>query len=72
MNLWPFKQRSTIYPVLVDDVPAAPVPDADIEHQRDVAGLELQRESILTAQLAGQIQETLAAGVLLELRGGRQ
>lgn len=71
MKLWPFGRR-TIYPVLTDDVAAAPVPDEDIELERDLAGLQLQRESILTAQLAGQFQETLAAGVLLELRGGRQ
>lgn len=71
MKFWPFGKRE-IYPVLVDDVDAAPVPDDEIERQRDIAGLALQRESILTAKLAGQFQETLAAGVLLELRGGRQ
>ncbi|NGP19282.1 hypothetical protein [Devosia aurantiaca] len=71
MKLWPFSRSPSINAVLVDDVPAAPVPDEEIEYQRDVAGLALQRESILTAQIAGQIQETLAAGVLLELRGGR-
>lgn len=71
MKLWPFTRRSVIHPVFVDDVDAAPVPDAKIEEERDVAGLVLQRESILTAQIAGQLQETLAAGVLLELRGGR-
>lgn len=71
MKLWPFGKRQ-IYPVLVDEVKAAPVPDESIERERDIAGLALQRESILTAQLAGQFHEQLAAGVLLELRGGRQ
>jgi hypothetical protein len=71
MKLWPWTRRQTIYPVLVDDVDPAPPPDAKLEEERDVAGLALQRESILTAQIAGQFQETLAAGVLLELRGGR-
>lgn len=70
MRLWPFAKTS-IHPVLVDEVEPAPVPNESIERERDKAGLALQRESILTAQLAGQIQENLAAGVLLELRGGR-
>ena len=71
MRLWPFG-RTRIYPVLIGDVKAAPVPDESIERERDIVGLALQRESILTAQLAGEFQETLAAGVLLELRGGRE
>lgn len=70
MRLWPFR-KTRIYPVLVDEVDPAPVPDEKIEQERDRAGLALQRESILTAQLAGQFHEQLAAGVLLELRGGR-
>lgn len=71
MKLWPFGRRRIISPVLINDVEAAPPPNAEIERQRDIAGLTIQRERILTAQLAGQLQETLAAGVLLELRGGR-
>ncbi len=71
MSFWPFRSRRLVEPVLVDEVEAAPPPDPDLELQRDVAGLTLQRERILTASLAGQIQETLAAGVLLELRGGK-
>lgn len=38
------------------------------EQERDIAGLRLQREGILTASLSNQIQETLARGVVLELR----
>jgi hypothetical protein len=71
MKLWPFARRSTIHPIIIDEVDAAPPPNADIERERDIAGLQLQRESILTAQVAGQIQETLAARALFELRGGR-
>ena len=72
MKLWPFGHRSSFRAVTIDSVEAAPPPSAEIERQRDIAGLTLQRERILTAQIAGEIQETLAAGVLLELRGGRR
>jgi hypothetical protein len=51
---------------------ATPIPNPALEEERDRAGLQLQRESILTAQIAGQFQENLAVGVLRELRGGRQ
>ena len=71
MRMWPFGSKREIHPIIIDDVEAAPPPNAEVERQRDVAGLIIQRERILTAQIAGQIQETLAAGVLLELRGGR-
>lgn len=72
MNLsWLFRRR-LVEPMHFKDVKAAPPPDAGIERERDIVGLQLQREGILTARLAGQLQETLAAGVLLELRGGRQ
>lgn len=71
MNLsWLFR-RKMVEPLHLSDVKAAPPPDAGIERERDIIGLKLQRESIKTAILAGQLQETLAAGVLLELRGGR-
>lgn len=68
MRLWPFQTKSHIN---VSDVKAAPPPNRDVERQRDIVGLQLQRESIMTTVIAKQIQETLAAGVLLELRGGR-
>lgn len=42
--------------------------DPKMERERDIAGLKLLRESILTAQATHQIQETLARGVVLELR----
>ena len=72
MNLsWLFR-RTKVEPMHLSDVKAAPPPDAGIERERDIVGLKLQREGVLTARLAGQIQETLAAGVLLELRGGRR
>lgn len=70
MSLWPFGRR-TISPVIINEVDPAPPPNMAIERERDTVGLSLQRESILTAKLAGQFQESLAAGVLLELRGGR-
>lgn len=38
------------------------------DKDRDIAGLRLQREAILTRSLSNQIQETLARGVVLELR----
>lgn len=71
MRLWPFGRERSIKPVIISEVAAAPPPNAEIERQRDIAGLTLQRERVLTAKLAGQLQESLAAGVLLELRGGR-
>lgn len=42
--------------------------DPKKERERDIAGLRLQREGVLTASLSHQIQETLARGVVLELR----
>ena len=42
--------------------------DPKMERERDIAGLRLQREGVLTASLSHQIQETLARGVVLELR----
>jgi hypothetical protein len=38
------------------------------EKDRDIAGLKLQREAILARSISNQIQETLARGVVLELR----
>lgn len=71
MNLsWLFR-RTMVEPLHLSDIKAAPPPDENIERQRDIISLKLQREGINTAILAGQLQETLAAGVLLELRGGR-
>lgn len=47
-------------------------PVKDTEQERDTASLQLMRESILTRRAAGQLQEALAHGAWLELRGGRQ
>lgn len=38
------------------------------DRDRDIAGLKLQREAILARSISNQIQETLARGVVLELR----
>lgn len=39
-----------------------------LEHERDVVGLTLHKEAILSRSISNQIQETLARGVVLELR----
>lgn len=72
MNLsWLFR-RKMVEPLHLKDVKAAPPPDAGIERERDMVGLKLHLAGVQTSRLAGQLQETLAAGVLLELRGGRK
>lgn len=72
MNLsWLFRGRQ-VSPLHLHDVKAAPPPNADIEAERNIIGLKLQLAGVQTSRLAGQLQETLAAGVLLELRGGRR
>lgn len=72
MNLsWLYRSRQ-VEPLHLTDVKSAPPPNAEIEAERDIVGLKLQLAGVQTARLAGQLQETLAAGVLLELRGGRQ
>jgi hypothetical protein len=71
MNLsWLFRKKM-VEPLHLSDVKAAPPPNPSIERERDIIGFKIQAEGLRTAVLAGQLQETLAAGVLLELRGGR-
>ena len=72
MNLsWLFR-RKMVEPLHISDVKAAPPPNERVERERTLVGLKLHAEGISTASLAGQLHETLAAGVLLELRGGRR
>lgn len=68
---WLFRGK-LVEPLHLSDIKAAPPPNAAIEEERTLVGLKLQLAGVQTAHLAGQLQETLAAGVLLELRGGRR
>lgn len=72
MNLSRLFRRKMVEPMHLSDIKAAPPPNEAIERERNLVGLKLQLAGVQTASLAGQLQETLAAGVLLELRGGRQ
>lgn len=66
--LHPFR-RKQITPVLVKDT--APVPQSkDIESAIETASLQSLKARHQVACLATQIHEQLAAGALLELRGG--
>lgn len=58
MFSWLFKHQ---------DVKIPPVNDKTAT-ERDILGLKLQRESVLARSVSTQIQETLAHGVVLELR----
>jgi hypothetical protein len=49
------------------DVKVPPVTNK-LERERDVVGLTLHKEAILSRSISNQIQETLARGVVLELR----
>ena len=68
--MWNPLRRKKITPVLVSDATPAPLPDQNIEQATEAAALRSLVARHQVKALASQIHEQLAAGVLLELRGG--